>query len=186
MSALAATMLGIVIQNQVPLRAAPRDSAAQQSLLWQGELLELRGEKGDYLYVYDHRLERGGYVRASQVRAAPLSPESAPDLLSVMRFLRDTPGSEALGISYAAAYLRAVPRADLTAEPLDALGVMADRLAQRASRQQTKAAASHDCRAPGGGLAAGDWNAEHRNSGARTDLLRRRHVPASARDGGRR
>ena len=142
MSALAAMMLGIVIQNQVPLRAAPRDSAPQQSVLWQGEVLELRGEKGDYLNVYDHRLERGGYVRASQVRAAPLSPESAPDLLSVMRFLRDTPGSEALGISYAAAYLRAVPAADLTAEPLDALGVMADRLAQRASTQQTTSAAA--------------------------------------------
>lgn len=138
MSALAATMLGIVIQNQVPLRAAPRDSAAQQSLLWQGELLELRGEKGDYLYVYDHRLERGGYVRASQVRASPLTSESAPALLSVLRFLRDTPGSESLGISYAAAYLKAVPTADLTAEPLDALGVMADRLAQRASTQQAK------------------------------------------------
>jgi hypothetical protein len=142
MSALVAVMLGIVIQNQVPLRAAPRDSAPQQSVLWQGEVLELRGEKGDYLNVYDHRLERGGYVRASQVRAAPLSPESAPELLSVMRFLRDTPGSEALGISYAAAYLRAVPAADLTAEPLDALGVMADRLAQRASTQQTTSAAA--------------------------------------------
>jgi hypothetical protein len=142
MSALAAVMLGIVIQNQVPLRAAPRDSAPQQSVLWQGEVLELRGEKGDYLNVYDHRLERGGYVRASQVRATPLSPESAPDLLSVMRFLRDTPGSEALGISYAAAYLQAVPAADLTAEPLDALGVMAERLAQRASMQQTTGTAA--------------------------------------------
>jgi hypothetical protein len=142
MSAVAAAMLGIVIQNQVSLRAAPRDSAPQQSLLWQGEVLELRDEKGDFLYVYDHRLERGGYVRASQVRASPLSPESAPGLLSVMRFLRDTPGSEALGISYAAAYLKAVPAADLTAEPLDALGVMADRLAQRASTQQTKGTAA--------------------------------------------
>jgi hypothetical protein len=142
MSALAAAILGIVIQNQVALRTAPRDSAPQQSVLWQGEVLELRGEKGDYLNVYDHRLERGGYVRASQVRAAPLSADSAPGLLSVMRFLRDTPGNESLGISYAAAYLRAVPTADLTAEPLDALGVMADRLAQRASSQQTKAAAS--------------------------------------------
>jgi hypothetical protein len=142
MSSLAAAMLGIVIQNQVSLRTAPRDSAPQQSVLWQGEVLELRGEKGDFLYVYDRRLERGGYVRASQVRTSPLSPESAPELLSVMRFLRDTPGSEALGISYAAAYLKAVPAADLTAEPLDALGVMADRLAQRASTQQTKGTAT--------------------------------------------
>jgi hypothetical protein len=142
MTALAAALLGIVIQNQVSLRTAPRDSAPQQSVLWQGEVLELRDEKGDFLYVYDHRLERGGYVRASQVRASPLSPESAPGLLSVMRFLRDTPGNEALGISYAAAYLKAAPAADVTAEPLDALGVMADRLAQRASTQQTKGTAA--------------------------------------------
>jgi hypothetical protein len=142
MSALAAAALGIVTQNQVSLRIAPRDSAAQQSVLWQGEVLELRGQKGDFLYVYDHRLERGGYVRASQVRTTPLGPEDAPALLAVLRFLRDTPGEEALGISYAAAYLKAVPPADLNAEPFDALGSMADRLAQRASNPQSRGSAT--------------------------------------------
>jgi hypothetical protein len=57
-----------------------------------------------------------------------------------VRFLRDTPGAEALGISYAAAYLKAIPASALTAEPLDALGMMADRLAQRASSVQSKSA----------------------------------------------
>jgi len=41
--------------------------------------------------------------------------------------------SSLLGISYAAAYLKAVPAQQLTAEPLDALGTMAERMARRAS-----------------------------------------------------
>jgi hypothetical protein len=135
---LAAAMLAIVTQNQVPLRAAPRDSAPQQAMLWQGELLDLRDARGDYLLVYDLRLEREGYIRSSQVRFTALTPEEAPELLAVVRFLRDTPGAEALGISYAAAYLKAVPASALTAEPLDALGEMADRLAWRASTVQSK------------------------------------------------
>jgi hypothetical protein len=135
---LAAAMLAIVAQNQVPLRAAPRDSAPQQAMLWQGEMLDLRDARGDYLLVYDLRRERQGYVRASQVRLTTLAPEEAPELLAVMRFLRDAPGSEALGISYAAAYLKAVPNNALTAEPFDAIGSMADRLARRASTAQPK------------------------------------------------
>jgi hypothetical protein len=103
--------IAIVTQDQSALRAAPRESAAQQAVLWQGDSLEIRGQKGDYLQVYDHRRERAGYVRATQVRSQSLAPEAAPELLSVLRFLRDIPGSEALGISYAAAYLHAAPAA---------------------------------------------------------------------------
>jgi hypothetical protein len=139
MSALAAALLAIVIQNQVPLLAAPRAAAPLQALLWQGELLELRAAHGDYLQVYDLQLERGGYVRAAQARVISLTPEEAPELLAVVRFLRDTPGAEALGISYAAAYLKAVPADALTAEPFDAIGDMADRLGRRASTVQSKA-----------------------------------------------
>jgi hypothetical protein len=69
-----------------------------------------------------------------------LSPEEAPELLGIVRFLRDSPGAEALGISYAAAYLKAVPAAQLTAEPYDALGSMAERLAVRASTVQSTSA----------------------------------------------
>jgi hypothetical protein len=138
MNALAIAVLAIVTQNQVSLRAAPRDAAPQQALLWQGDVLELRGERGDYVQVYDHRRERAGFVRASQVRETTLEPEDAPALLAVVRFLRDTPGEESLGITYAAAYLTAVPAAALTAEPLDAIGTMAERLAQRASTHQAK------------------------------------------------
>jgi hypothetical protein len=137
--ALAALGLAIVTQNQAALRASPKETAPQQSVLWQGEVLEVRGERGEYLSVYDHRLERAGFIRATQVRATSLQPEEAPQLLAVVRFLRDTPGAEALGISYAAAYLKAVPAAQMSAEPFDAVGSMAERLAQRASIHQSKA-----------------------------------------------
>jgi len=132
-------VMAIVTQDQAALRAAPRDSAQQQAVLWQGESLEIRGEKADYLQVYDHRLERGGYIRASQVRTTTLDEMDAPQLLSVVRFLRDAPGAESLGIAYAAAYLKAAPAKDISAEPFDALGTMADRLAHQASVRQGKA-----------------------------------------------
>ncbi|MDR3387865.1 MAG: hypothetical protein P4L92_12510 [Rudaea sp.] len=128
----------IVIQDQVALRAAARDSAQQQAVLWQGDVLEVRGRRLDFLQVYDHRRERAGYIRVSQVRGLPLDAGSAADLLAVVRFLRDTPGAEALGIGYAAAYLKAAPAAAIGAEPFDALGMMAERLARRASLRHAK------------------------------------------------
>ena len=132
MLGILATM-AIVTQDQAALRAGPRDSAAQQAVLWQGDALEVRGRKMDYLQVWDHRRERAGFVRAAQVRTTELQPAESDSLLAVLRFLRETPGSEALGISYAAAYLQAVPAEKLDAEPFDAIGTMADRLARRAA-----------------------------------------------------
>ncbi|APV52325.1 hypothetical protein BWI17_06340 [Betaproteobacteria bacterium GR16-43] len=127
--------IAIVVTDLAPLRSAPRDSAKSHALLWQGEPLEIRGEKLDYLQVYDHRLERGGFVSVKQVRRVALDSDSASDLLSILRFLRETAGSEALGIGYAAAYLRAASpeaiRGRDGAEALDALGTFADRLASR-------------------------------------------------------
>jgi hypothetical protein len=135
-------VIAIVTQNQTPLRAAPHDSATQQAVLWQGDSLEVRGQSTDFVQVYDHRRERAGYVKAAQVRITGLGPSAAPDLLAVVRFLRDTPGAEALGISYAAAYLKAATPDALTAEPFEAIGVMADRLAHRASQRQPQLAAT--------------------------------------------
>ena len=133
LSTAALATMAIVTQNAAPLRASPRDAATHQAVLWQGEMLEVRGERLDYLQVYDHRRERAGYIRRAQVRTTSLKADEAPGLLSVMRFLKDTPGAEALGIGYATAYLQAAPSADITAEPLDALATMAERLATRAS-----------------------------------------------------
>lgn len=135
----AVPLTAIVTIDRAPLRAAPRDSAQQQVVLWQGDSLEIRGTRMDYLQVYDHRHERAGYVRATQVRVLSLEPQDAPQLLAIVRFLRDTPGAEALGIGYAAAYLKAAPAKDIGAETFDALGTMAERLARRASSNRSKA-----------------------------------------------
>jgi len=127
----------IVVADQASLRAAPRDSAQQQAQLWQGELVEVRGERMDYLQVYDHKRERAGFVRAAQVRRTALAPDEAPDLLAVIRFVRETPGSEALGIGFAMGYVQAAPAEALRGkegiEVFDALGTLADRLAHRVS-----------------------------------------------------
>lgn len=127
----------IVVADSAVLRAAPRESAQQQAQLHGGELLEVRGEKLDFLQVWDHRRERGGYVRASQVQRTGLAPHESAALLAVLRFVRERPGHEALGIGLAAAWLRAAPadavRGEAGAEVLDALGTLADRLAQQAS-----------------------------------------------------
>lgn len=106
----------IVVQDQASLRAAPRDGAQQQASLWQGEVLEVRGERLDYLQVWDHKRERGGFIRAADVRRVALTEAEAPALLAVMRFVQETPGAEALGIGLAAAYLQAAPARALAVE----------------------------------------------------------------------
>jgi len=144
----AAAGVALVTRDQTSLRAAPRDGAQQQAVLWQGDAVEVRGERMDFLQVYDYRRERGGFVRASDVRRIELAPEAAPELLAVLRFLRDASGAEALGIGYAMAYVQAAPaealRSAAGAEALDALGTLAERLARRASAgaEQSKAAAA--------------------------------------------
>jgi hypothetical protein len=137
-AAVAVTMQhAIVTSDQAALRASPRDSGQQQAQLWQGVVLEVRGERLDYLQVYDHKRERAGFVRASQVRRTALSADEAPELLAVLRFMEDRAGNEALGIGIAAAYLQAAPGEVLNGPDgiaaFDALGTMADRLARRAS-----------------------------------------------------
>ena len=108
LAAVAAAALSIVIQDQAPLRAAPRDSAPVQAVLWQGDSLEIRGASMDYVQVYDHRRQRAGFVRAAHLRGLDLTPGAAPGLMAVVRFVRDTPGAEALGIGYAAATQRLI------------------------------------------------------------------------------
>lgn len=128
-----ASELAIVVQDQTALRASARDSATQHAVLWAGDSVEVRGERLDYLQVYDHRRERAGFVRATQVRRLTLDAAHAAELYAVVQFLRDSPGAESLGIAYAAAYLQAAPGKDIGAGAFDALGTLADRLAARAS-----------------------------------------------------
>ena len=132
-----APTLAIVVRDKTVLRAAPHATAQQQALLWQGDVVEVRGERIDHLQVWDHARERGGFVDASRVRRTSLAADETPELLALVRFVRDTPGSESLGIGFAAAALKAAPadaqRGSVGAELFDAIGTMADRLAQRAS-----------------------------------------------------
>ena len=80
------------------------------------------------------------------MRRTALAADEAPELLALVRFVRDAPGSEALGIGIAAAYLKAATpealRGAAGAEAFDAIGTMADRLAQRASAGAAAGAAS--------------------------------------------
>ena len=75
----------IVATDRAELRTGPRESAPAQAQLWQGEALEVRGERLGFLQVWDYHRERGGYVRASEVRRTTLAPAEAPDLLAVVR-----------------------------------------------------------------------------------------------------
>jgi hypothetical protein len=137
LAAATAVALAIVIQDGAPLRAAPRNGAPTNALLLQGETVEVRGERLEYLQIYDYKRERGGFVLASQVQRIRLKPEEAPELLAIVRFLRLRPGAEALGIGFAAAYIEAasaeVLASEVGIEALDALGSFAERLADRAS-----------------------------------------------------
>jgi hypothetical protein len=125
--------LAIVVLDHTSLRAAPRANATELTALWQGDVLEVRGESAGYLKVYDQRRERGGFVASDAARPIELSETGASELLAVLRFLSETPGSEALGISYGAAYLKAASPRALTAEPFDDIARMAERLADHAS-----------------------------------------------------
>ena len=77
--------IAIVTQDQVSLRSAPRDSSKHHATLWQGEAVEVRGERMDYVQVYDYRRERAGFMHASRLRRVALQPSDAPELLSVVR-----------------------------------------------------------------------------------------------------
>jgi len=137
--------IAIVVLDHASLRAAPRSAATELTALWQGDVVEIRGERAGYLKVYDYHRERGGYLRSESVRPVALTEAAAPELLAVLRFLRETPGSETLGISYGAAYLKAAPTRSLSAEPFDAIGRMAERLADEASGNSSRStdAAAH-------------------------------------------
>ena len=82
----------IITSDTAILRAAPRDSAQQQAVLNQGEMLEIRGERLDYLQVWDYQRERGGFVPATQVRRVALHASEAPALLTVLRFVAGSAG----------------------------------------------------------------------------------------------
>ena len=130
----------IVLREHTALRSAARDSGQTHAQLTSGDVLEVRGERMDYLQVYDYRRERAGFVKASNVKRLVLSPQEAPELLALIRHVRDAQGQETLGIGLTAAYLKATTQASekfvsqaQQAEVFEALGTMAERIALRAS-----------------------------------------------------
>jgi hypothetical protein len=135
MSLVAATLatasLAIVTSDNSALRAAPRESASQHVSLSQGDMLEIRGVALDYLKVYDHRRERAGFVKTSLVKQTRGSGDEAAELLASLRHIRDTQGSDALGVALFAAYAKVAPVNALDAEAFDLLGTFAERIAQR-------------------------------------------------------
>jgi hypothetical protein len=172
---------GLVVQEQAPLRSAARSGGAPLALLGQGALLELRGERLDYLQVWDPQRERGGFVRASVVHPLTLQPAEAPELLALVRFLRDRPGSEALGLGFAAAYLKAAPAASITAEVFDAMGTMAERLAWRAN--VANAASAVSITTPPGEASVASQLEVAAGLGIRFDSVEREHGVALCYDG---
>ena len=67
-AAAAILLVALVAEDPAVLRNAPANDAPAQATLWRGDWLEVRGESAGFLRVYDHRRERPGYVRPSQVR----------------------------------------------------------------------------------------------------------------------
>lgn len=130
--------VALVTADNVPLRAAPHSKAASNSLLWRGEWLEVRGERGDHLQVWDHHRERGGYVHRDQLHRLGTTALDAPGLLALLSFVSEQPGAETLGLALAAAAEHALPAQQLQgaveATVLDAVGRQAERLGERASR----------------------------------------------------
>ena len=99
----AAPRTALVVQDNVAMRAAAKDSSPAQAQLWRGEALEIRGERPDHFQVYDYRRERGGFVRKAAL--LPLNgPAAQPEaLLAALRVVRQQPGAESLGLGLAAA-----------------------------------------------------------------------------------
>src|SRR4051812_50073155 len=81
----------IVVQDDTALRPLPGSSARLLALLAQGETLEVRGERLDYLAVWDYARERGGFVRATQMRRLALTAGRTAGAPPRAGFLRGVP-----------------------------------------------------------------------------------------------
>ncbi len=134
MTPLLAALVAIVVHDEAAMRAAPEPAASRQAVLWRGDWLEVRGQAGDFVKVYDHQRERPGYIRSWLVRTYDDGDETNTSALkAVIDYLRPMPGAESLGIGYSALFLRVAPPKEIDAEIFSALGEMAHRLALRAS-----------------------------------------------------
>jgi len=188
--------VAVVTRDMAPLRAAPAASAARSSVLWRGELLEVRGFRGDYAQVWDHHRERGGFVLREQLHPLQTAAADVPGLQALLAFVSQQPGDETLGLALAAAVMQALPAQELhgpaEAAVLDAIARQADRLGERAtrgagerSRDQTTLTAHLDIAARHGvrflSVAAGDAVVHCYEGDAHRRLLANRHASAEQR-----
>lgn len=136
-----AAATALVVPEQLPLRAAPRDAAPVLTPLIRGEALEVRGQQGDWLQVWDHGRERGGFVRSGALLAVEKEPAA---LLVQLRLARQQLGSEGLGLGLAAALIEQADvdwlRGPQGAELLEHLIALQERLAARANAGSNSAA----------------------------------------------
>jgi len=135
-----ALVAAVLVGDKVALRAQPDRTSSQQATLWKGDWVEVRGNKRGWLQVYDHRHDRPGWIIQANARVVEVDEAHAPALRAIVDFVRDTPGSESLGIAYAALYLKAAPAVD--GSVWASIGVMAQRLALRVSTAANDATAS--------------------------------------------
>jgi hypothetical protein len=188
--------VAVVTRDMAPLRAAPEASAARSSVLWRGELLEVRGLRGDYAQVWDHHRERGGFVLREQLHPLQTSAVDLPGLQALLAFVSQQPGDETLGLALAAAVVQALPPQDLhgpaEAVVLDAIGRQAERLGERItrgagerSRDQTTLTAHLDIAARHGvrflSVAAGEAVVHCYEGDAYRRLLANRHATTEQR-----
>lgn len=120
----------LVLQDGAALRIAPKEGSPEQARLIRGEALELRGERLDWLQVWDYRRERGGFVRRSQL--LPL-PSDLPTLRAQLQLALPQEGQEGLALALASAFVQTAAAAELGtaagAEVLDAIGQLGQRIA---------------------------------------------------------
>lgn len=120
----------LVLQEGAALRIAPKDGSPEQARLTRGEALELRGERLDWLQVWDYRRERGGFVRRSQLLQLPSDRQA---LRAQLQLALPQEGQEGLALALGSAFVQAAPAAELSsaagAEVLDAIGQLGQRIA---------------------------------------------------------
>ena len=120
----------LVLQDGAALRIAPKEGSPGQARLIRGEAVELRGERLDWLQVWDYRRERGGFVRRGQL--LPL-PSDQPALRAQLQLALPQEGQEGLALALASAFVQAAPAAELNtaagAGVLDAIGQLGQRIA---------------------------------------------------------
>ena len=132
-----AAALAIVVQDHTRCARAPRSGATELTTLWQGDVLEVRGERAGYLQVYNYRRERGGYFRSEAVRPVGLSAARCARAARGAALPARQPGLRGARDQLRRRLSQGSARKRATAEPFEAIARMAERLADEASGERS-------------------------------------------------